>query len=573
MATIPIFQRQELPPTQVGAAKPSFSLADQSGLIGAGEAIAGISEKVWSELTTAKVANEKAIFLGAEKTARANLNSFIVENPFASEAEIRTAQGKMIQEIEKAGQSSSLPEVQQYAKNWIAVNKETLLIKSGDEITEIVKQREQERFNLQMESLEKSTEPSSLQEGLTLIDNQTGTLIDPEISEIFKEVYTQTKTVQFEKIRLAQEKAVIEIAKEALLTRIQDMSPEDAFKEIDADEAVPFDEKKGVRAEYGVRRNMLANEVTRIENERKSENEKATYKEYNEGSLTPKGLNEKLFADEIGPDLHATYKGLIEDKSLKNTDSILAEKWLNNTLTIEDIKQAQKEGRLLNSNVVASWKARIDTGEKFNVGVYDSALIRIREVRTDKTKYDGVRLWLLQNAKELGFQWDDTRNRLETAMSFKPKAENTPHVSRAHKLIDQYAKNNPRINDGTINSIRRIQLLHDAIDAREDFTPAQMRDLTQALLLPFEEEEAKGWISAVFGAVTKFGPLPILIRGTKKVRAERQKILNSIMLIQPVSKDEFKTKINDLKTLFGDDSKEARLFYDKYVDSYDWEIE
>lgn len=313
--------------------------------------------------------------------------------------------------------------------------------------------------------------------------------------------------------------------------------------------------------------------IAALANKQRSENEIATYKEFNTGTLTLEGNDAKLENNEIGINVHATYKGLLEDKALKNTDAILAEKWLNDTLTLDDIKTAQSQGRLTDSNTIGAWMARLETRAKFNVGAYDQALTKIREVRTDKTKYDEVRLWLLENAKELGFQWDDTRNRLETAMSFKGSAESTPHIARAHSLIDAYAKDNPRINDGTIHSIRRIQLLHDAIDAREDFTPAQMRDLTQALLIPFEEEEAKGWIQGIFGAVTKFGPLPILVRGVRKVRAERQKILNSMMLIQPVSKGEFKTKTNNLKTLFGDDSREAKLFYDKYVDSFDWEIE
>ena len=305
-----------------------------------------------------------------------------------------------------------------------------------------------------------------------------------------------------------------------------------------------------------------------LANQQRSENEIATYKEYNSGTLTTEGVDAKLEADEIGVNVHAIYKGLLEEKALKNTDAILAEKWLNDTLTLDDIKTAQAQGRLTDSNTIGAWMARLDKGQTFNTGAYDQALTRIREVRTDKTKYDDVRLWLLENAKELGFQWDETRNKLETAMNATVKAEDTPHINRAHKLVDQYAKDNPRINDGTLGSIRRIQTIHDAIDAREDFTPVQMRDLTQALLMPFEEEEAKGWIQDVFGAVTKFGMLSIIIRGTKKVRAERQKILNSMMLIQPISKDEFKQKFNNLEVLFGVDSKESDLYYEKYVDGF-----
>ncbi len=240
-------------------------------------------------------------------------------------------------------------------------------------------------------------------------------------------------------------------------------------------------------------------------------------------------------------------------------------------LTKTDISEAQKEGRLNNSSVVGAWLSRLNKGQ-FNAGAYDRALTKIREVQFNKDKYDDVRLYLLKNAEDLGGKWDDLRNRLETAMNAKGDTIGA-HVRRAHGLIDKYAKDNPEINDGTLESIRRIQQLHDAIDERADQTPEQMRNLTQALLLPYEEVKAKSWFSGAFETVTKYSPIGIVMRGSKKVRAKKQKVFQSVMLIQPVSKDEFKKKVTSLKALFGDDSNEAKQFYDRYVDSYNWETE
>ncbi len=301
------------------------------------------------------------------------------------------------------------------------------------------------------------------------------------------------------------------------------------------------------------------------------ETEKELHKQFIAGTLTNEENDRVFNAGESDVATHRAYDTILKNKDLMDSDAILAEKWLNGLLTKTDIQEAQKEGRFRDSNVVASWVSRLGKGQ-FDAGAYDRALAKVREVRTNKGKYDEVRLWLLQNAEDLGVQWNDLRNKLETNMNAKGDAVG-PHVSRAHGLIDAYVKDNPEINDGTLNSIRKVQQLHDAIDARADYTPEKMRDLTEALLLPYEEEKAKSWFGGLFEMATKFGPLPMLIRGSKRVRAKKQRVFQSVLLIQPVSKEEFNEKVISLKSLFGEDSKEAKQFYDRYIDSYEWEIE
>jgi len=301
------------------------------------------------------------------------------------------------------------------------------------------------------------------------------------------------------------------------------------------------------------------------------ESERNLHKQFIDGTLT-KEKNDRAFSEgESNVATHKAYDNIIKNKGLMDTDSILSEKWLNGTLVKTDITEAQKEGRLNNSNVVASWMSRLNQGQ-FNAGAYDRALTKIREVQFDKGKYDDVRLYLLKNAEDLGGKWDELRNKLETAMNTKDDAIGS-HVRRAHKYIDDYAENNPEIKNGTLESIRKIQQLHDNIDDRADQTPEQMRNLTQALLLPYEEEKAKGWFSSAFEGITKYSPIGIMVRGSGKIRAKKQKIFQSRMLIQPVSKDAFKTEWGSMEKLFGVDSKEANQFYDRYVDSYDWKKE
>ncbi len=301
------------------------------------------------------------------------------------------------------------------------------------------------------------------------------------------------------------------------------------------------------------------------------ETERELHKKFITGTLTKEENDRAFNAGESNVNTHQAYDTIIKNKELTETDSVLSEKWLNGSLTKTDISEAQKEGRLNNSSVVGAWLSRLNQGQ-FNAGAYDRALTRIREVQFNKSKYDDVRLYLLKNAEDLGGKWDDLRNKLETAMDSKGDAAGA-HVQRAHGLINGYAKDNPEINDGTLESINRIQRLHDDIDARADQTPEQIRNLTEALLLPYEEEKAKGWLSSAFETVTKFSPIGIALRGSRKIRAKKQKIFQSKMLVQPVSKGDFNKEVTSLKALFGDDSKEAKQFYDRYVDSYNWETE
>lgn len=57
-------------------------------------------------------------------------------------------------------------------------------------------------------------------------------------------------------LKVIEEKA-IDAAKEVLLNKIQGLPAEDAFAVIDADKTIPFDEKKGVRQEWSIRKNAI----------------------------------------------------------------------------------------------------------------------------------------------------------------------------------------------------------------------------------------------------------------------------------------------------------------------------
>jgi hypothetical protein len=311
-------------------------------------------------------------------------------------------------------------------------------------------------------------------------------------------------------------------------------------------------------------------------------NENEVYVEYVSGTIDQVILDDRLNSGDIDSDVHSAYTKLINNDNFMATDAILADKWLRGTLSKDDIQEAQTEGRLKDSNVVAAWMNRLGSGDSvYNTGIYDTALAMTRSVRFDKAQYNVVRQYLLENADDLGSKYSAVREKLEVNMNaegFKTQ----PHIGRAHKAVDNYTRNSPVINDGSLESIELVQKMHDAIDARSDFTPEQIRDLTRGLLLPYQEEEAKGWFRGMFDRISTspsrtsvtvapvVSPLLAVMRLGKQRRSIRQKAFRSVMLIQPVTKEDFRKKIISLKAVYGENSEEAELFYDKYINSYDW---
>ncbi len=95
VAKIQLYRRQALPPERAGVAKPPASLADRSGQIQAGQAIAGIGMKIWSDIIKSQAANEEAEGVGQMKALTQSFDTFVADNPNASEDELKKEWGKI----------------------------------------------------------------------------------------------------------------------------------------------------------------------------------------------------------------------------------------------------------------------------------------------------------------------------------------------------------------------------------------------------------------------------------------------------------------------------------------------
>jgi len=217
MAKIQLYQAGQLPPKRIGAVKPPLFLANQSGEKQLGQTIANIGRNVWGDIIQAREANEKAIFLGAEKLARENLRKKMIAEPFASPEDMTKWQQDTISEIEKAGQVSKMPEVNKFAKNWLAENKPALEQNISNDMAEITKQHQQRMFNVVMDGFEKDLSGDSLDNGLAYLKSQKGILLNDtpmklpdgtttsQYDEAVK-AFTLNKNAQFSKIAIEANK-------------------------------------------------------------------------------------------------------------------------------------------------------------------------------------------------------------------------------------------------------------------------------------------------------------------------------------------------------------------------------
>jgi len=119
---IPLSQRTQLPPSRVGAVKPPFDLADQSGQRAFGQSLAKFSGDTFNRLEQTRVANEEAQFQGFVNTSMKEYDVFVAGNPGASFKDLEKERDKMLAQIRKAGNSATMPRAQQNNARWYTQN-------------------------------------------------------------------------------------------------------------------------------------------------------------------------------------------------------------------------------------------------------------------------------------------------------------------------------------------------------------------------------------------------------------------------------------------------------------------
>jgi len=130
MAVVPLYNRSQLPPSRVGAVKPPYALADQSGTKAAGQGLTKFAGATFDRVVKARVANEEAEFHGSVKSAMAEYDAHVAANPGASFNDLEKARDKMISRMKTAGSSATMPQAKRSNASWLTMNLDSIRLQT-----------------------------------------------------------------------------------------------------------------------------------------------------------------------------------------------------------------------------------------------------------------------------------------------------------------------------------------------------------------------------------------------------------------------------------------------------------
>ncbi len=198
MADIQVYQRNQLPPGRAGLAKPPYQLADQRGLIQAGQALAKFGGDTFDRLIKSRANNEISEFLGTVNSEQEKFEGYIRANPGAGFENMQKERDKMIAAIGTTGEKLTTGIGKRWTTNWLAENKKLLYEKSQSTMEAIVSGHELKRMNF---SIDAAIADRDIKKVNHIIDSMSGInpetgeqtgdklLIDRELAPLLKEQY------------------------------------------------------------------------------------------------------------------------------------------------------------------------------------------------------------------------------------------------------------------------------------------------------------------------------------------------------------------------------------------------
>lgn len=228
-----------------------------------------------------------------------------------------------------------------------------------------------------------------------------------------------------------------------------------------------------------------------------------------DGDLTPELLDDLFKTGVINPQLHRSFKGILEEQLFLATDGILGEKWLAGTLTRFDIEEAQRN-RLLSSNDAAVWLRRLEPQNKFNVSMYDNLRTQIQEIRDDKEKFPEVRQYMLtpEVVTALGGEWKSLRKELDAAFNYTAPEGTGTSRTFAHNAVNEFwtTLKESKGKKAVLDKLRIHGEIDEFLKTNPNAKPEEIKNFVKGKLLPYQEEQARGW----FGRLLFGGPLHML---------------------------------------------------------------
>lgn len=535
---VPTYNRTQLPPGRVGAAKPPYELAqtatDKSGMIQFGQDLAGFSGDIFQKLIQVRANNEHHEFLGKVSTAQMEFEGYVRTNPGAPLAEIEKARDKLLADIDKAasgnqGQTQISVEAN---KNFMLNNRATIEKQADTTVGAIVMKHEQERTQLEINNAIARNDRTAV---FNLIDKQAESgLIPKEMVEPLKQHYGFKLDAQIAK-------AQKEGAKDAIGQMMIEYAatPDEDGKPIGYDKALTEFSKPEFLAKNGISLDDAASVITHLK------------------TLASQGNLGKEKAVEAE-------RKTIDDIFIKPQDEFLASvdgalDTINNS-EIMPVKDKEDQRKKINDRVDAINGGKLDPINQFDSDTYTELLKQVNEnPQSLSVSKIGAYLGKGRNKGISSDQYKEIVNIWEGRQINKSNAEMR---SRYQDILK--AQFNAEIF-GKVDKSESQQLymskadtISKWFDANPDPKPQEAQEFFNELTREAVED---GWMKHIFKHLTIGIPLGLYAAAVKaplEIAGYGEMVGG---YLEPRSKEDFVKAVGVLK---GKDEKTAKKYYDKW---------
>ena len=291
MAKIRLPQRTELPPSRVGKAKPSFSLADRSGQKRLGQVVSKFSGSIFDQLVNARAANEEAEAIGQVNTLLEGWETLLADKPNASFEELQKERDKIMGNIKKVSQQPTTGIAKDSMTNWMARNEGIISARLQTSMEKIQSKNELTRYRVQRENFINNMDKNGLASLNSKMTSPEAGLLDPETTKFQQEQDFQVIDKAQEEMRLSQLKSGIEaqafaIAAEQGLPAAEKLLRDPATTSQLIEAGVPREDIRGLLNDVEERVKFQAEQEKAALDQKREEDRDNIYDAINTGSVT-----------------------------------------------------------------------------------------------------------------------------------------------------------------------------------------------------------------------------------------------------------------------------------------------
>jgi len=286
VATVQLYQRQELPPARVGAVKP-----EHIPEIGVGEVIAGFAGTVFDKIWATRAANEESEYVGSIETALGEFETAVADNPGISPENLKKLKDATLAKIDDFSKLATLPKSKQYIKGFALKNRGRIGARLNTSVEEIITEQELGRAKINLDMLVAARDSAGVTKLFFGTETEpqglSGTLIDPETATLMHAAAQDKINVLQSKFDAGEAQAdAFDIWQDTITEENPEGDLTKAFEFINADPRIPESDKQEAESELRMRVYNRRAEDERINEENWEKNESEVWKLWRDNNLT-----------------------------------------------------------------------------------------------------------------------------------------------------------------------------------------------------------------------------------------------------------------------------------------------